>query len=177
MTYSIAPPAKPSITGRNISEAEPSPKPAQTPIISSSPIATDMRNVRRRVTPASSRGAMMTIPSGTFCRAMPADTIHAGLSPEAPLMLTPAAIPSGSLCIAMAITKSSILFRLLLLWCSSGSSPVMWCRCGVTRSRTFRKSAPAITPTTTTHQPEAPPLSRAGSISPRVEAASMTPAQ
>ena len=58
-----------------------------------------------RVIPAIIKGAIITIPSGMFCRAMPKETPHS-VAPSEEQTLTPAAMPSGSLCRAIAITKS-----------------------------------------------------------------------
>ena len=90
---------------------------------------------------------------------------------------TPAAMPSGSLCKATAITKSNMRFREALLRCSSWSRPVILCMCGVTKSSRFKNNAPTATPTTASHQSAAPACSTAGTIRPRVAAASITPAQ
>ena len=66
-------------------------------------------------------GAIMTMPSGIFCRAMPpAMTRACEVSPEP--KPTPAAMPSGRLCIAMAVTKSKTLLSWGLLW-GSRSGP------------------------------------------------------
>ena len=116
------------MTGRKVAEAEPRPKPIHTPSTSSKPVERAMRKVRRRETPATSKGAMMTIPSGMFCKAMPKETDQSVAEPVAALMLTPAAMPSGSLCNAIAMTKRRTWLRVLLLRCSSGSRPVMVCR-------------------------------------------------
>ena len=139
-------------------------------------MAREMRKVRNFETPAISRGAITTIPSGTFCSAIPKLTAQAELL-SAALNPTPAAIPSGNLCKAMARTKSSTRFSEALLRCSSSSSPVSLCRCGVSRSSTFRNSIPAMTPASTSHHRPIPASSAAGTISPTVDAASITPAQ
>ena len=56
---------------------------------------------------------LMTIPSGIFCRAIPPAIRSA--SPVFPEPNpTPAAIPSGRLCIAIAITKSKTLLAFAL---------------------------------------------------------------
>ena len=55
-------------------------------------------------------GAIIIIPSGIFWRAIPLATVMASDIFPVP-KLTPAAIPSGKLCIAMAATKRSILFN------------------------------------------------------------------
>ena len=119
---------------------------------------------------------MITMPSGMLWKAMPRVTAHDVTS--SPFMLTPAAMPSGNLCMAMAMTKSMMRFSDALLRCSSVSRPVMVCMWGVTRSMTFRKKAPAITPITIPHQGiPSPVASKAGTISPMVDAASIIPAQ
>ena len=108
----MAPPAKLSMTGSSTSDTAPKAKPIHTPTTSSKPMPMEMTKVRNGFTPAMMRGAMMTIPSGTFCRAMPRLTVQPPESKS--LMLTPAAMPSGSLCMAMAITKRSTLLSLAL---------------------------------------------------------------
>ena len=133
-------------------------------------------SVRILLTPAIRRGEIITIPSGTFCRAIPNVTDQAALL-SVSLKPTPAAIPSGNLCRAMASTKRRTLFRFELLACCSGSNPVMACRCGVNASNTFRNKAPTITPMAIVHHPPVPAPSTAGSISPTVDAAYITPAQ
>ena len=77
-------------------------------------MATDIMNVRMRFTPASSSGAIITMPSGMFCSAMPKLTVHDASSPS--LMLTPAAMPSGNLWMAMAMTNRRMWLRVELLW-------------------------------------------------------------
>ena len=139
-------------------------------------MAREIRKVRNFETPAISSGAITTIPSGTFCSAIPKLTAQAELL-SAALNPTPAAIPSGNLCRAIASTNSSTRFSEALLRCSSSSSPVSLCICGVSRSSTFRNSIPPITPISTSHQRPIPACSAAGRISPTVDAASITPAQ
>ena len=109
----MAPPAKPSITGSMAADTVPKAKPIQTPTTSSRPMDSAMQNVRNTLTPATSSGAMMTIPSGMFCRLRPSVTPHEAASSSAPAMLTPAAMPSGNLCKAMAMTKSITRLRLV----------------------------------------------------------------
>ena len=58
--------------------------------------------------PAASIGPMITIPSGMFCRAMPPATVMASVVLPEPKP-TPAAMPSGRLWIAMAVTNNSTL--------------------------------------------------------------------
>ena len=70
--------------------------PIHTPMTSSMAMASDMMSVRILLTPARSRGDIMTMPSGMFCRAMPNVTVHASDMSSA-LNPTPAAMPSGSL--------------------------------------------------------------------------------
>ena len=106
---------------------------------------------------------------------MPKVTAQASLVSSA-LNPTPAAMPSGSLCRAIAITNSSMRSIEALLRCSSWSRPVILCMCGVTQSSTFRNRTPATTPITGSHQPP-PACSRAGTIKPSEAAASMMPAQ
>ena len=48
--------------------------PNNVPATSTSPVARASRNVRLRLIPAASIGAMIIIPSGTFCSAIPAAT-------------------------------------------------------------------------------------------------------
>ena len=86
-------------------------------------MATDMTKVRMGFTPANSNGAMTTMPSGTFCMAMPKLTVQ--LVATTSLKLTPAAMPSGNLCKAMAMTNNRILLSDALWRCSSASSPVI----------------------------------------------------
>lgn len=150
--------------------------PIHTPITSSMAMASDMIRVRVLFTPASKRGEMITIPSGMFWSAIPNDTVHA-FEMSVELNPTPAAMPSGSLWSAMAMTNSIIRFNDELLVCCSGSSPVMWCMCGVTKSRRLRNIAPTITPIATNHHCPLPACSAAGTMSPRTDAASITPAQ
>ena len=65
----------------------------------------EMKKVRAAETPAIIKGAIITIPSGMFCKAIPNETPHS-VTPSPEQTLTPAAIPSGNLCKAIAITKS-----------------------------------------------------------------------
>ena len=65
---------KPNITGRKVEEAEPKPKPNRMPTTSSRAMKMEMKKVRTAVTPAIIKGAIITIPSGMFCRAIPKDT-------------------------------------------------------------------------------------------------------
>ena len=137
--------------------------------------------VRIGVMPAISSGAIITIPSGIFCMEMPIVTAQSMLPDASWFIVTPAAIPSGSLWMAIAITKSSTPLSLWLLLCSSGSSPVIVCICGVKISSRLRKRAPATTPMLTQSHPSVMPesivISKAGSISPTVQAESIMPAQ
>lgn len=103
----MAPPAKPNITGRKVEEAEPKPKPNRMPATSSKAIKMEMKKVRAAETPAIIKGAIITIPSGMFCRAIPKETPHS-VAPSAEQTLTPAAIPSGSLCKAIAIRRLAL---------------------------------------------------------------------
>ena len=91
----MAPPASASMKGSMAWLTLPSVKPSHTPTISSRPMANDSMKVRSRERPATSSGAMTTMPSGTCCSAMPSDTVHCVAS--SPFMLTPAAMPSGNL--------------------------------------------------------------------------------
>ena len=111
-----------------------------------------------------------------FCNARPRVTLQAALSLSL-LKLTPAAMPSGSLCIAMAKIKRRILFICSLFACSSGSRPVSLCKCGVILSSKLKNKAPSITPIATCHQPALPAISVAGRIRPITDAASIMPAQ
>ena len=107
---------------------------------------------------------------------MPIVTLHEENS--VPFMLTPAAIPSGNLCMAMARMNSITLFSEALFICSSLSNPVNVCMCGVKKSMMFRNIAPSITPPTITHHGIlSDACSKAGTINPIVDAASMIPAQ
>ena len=124
--------------------------------------------------PAASIGAMITMPSGIFCRAIPPAMISACVvSPEP--KPTPAAMPSGRLCMAIAKTNSRTLLR-FALWCASGSSPTNLCKCGTNLSMRLRQTAPAKIPATVISIPYFPPYSRDGTISPSTAAASITPA-
>ena len=126
------------------------------------------------LTPALSIGAIITIPSGMFCKAIPPAIINAWFTSPEPKP-TPAAMPSGRLCIAIAITKSSTRFRLVLL-CSSISGPIILCKCGTSLSIRFRHNAPAKIPPIVNNSLYFPPNSKEGTISPITAAASITPA-
>ena len=56
-----------------------------------------IKNVRIPDTPANNSGAMITIPSGMFCKAILNDTNNDASPAELLLILTPAAMPSGHL--------------------------------------------------------------------------------
>ena len=86
----------------------------------------EMKKVRHRLTPANSNGDITTMPSGTFCKAIPTVTAQA-LSNSSALKPTPTAIPSGNLWMAIAITKRSTwLIDALWLWCSCSSPVRLW---------------------------------------------------
>ena len=91
--------------------------------------------------------------------------------------LTPAAIPSGKLCIAIAVTKSKTLLNLLLACFSSSSAvPINLCKCGTALSIKFKNNAPEKIPTSVINSAKSNPLSSDGIISPNIEAESITPA-
>ena len=72
----MAPPAKPSITGRKVEEAEPKPKPNRMPITSSRAMKMEIKKVRTAVTPASIKGATQCLrphPRGVRGKAEGAD--------------------------------------------------------------------------------------------------------
>ena len=126
--------------------------------------------------PALSMGAMMTMPSGMFCNAIPPAMVRASaLLPEP--KPTPAAMPSGKLWMAMASTKSMILLtRSVPSGWLSWSTPTRRCRWGTRRSMRLRASAPQKTPAMVISTANLPPFSREGRIRPMTAADSITPA-
>ena len=105
------PPAKDSANGKIAVDRDTKKYPIKVPITSITPVNEAIKRAFPLLIPTESIGAIITIPSGMFCKAMPPAIVRASASFPVPKP-TPAAIPSGKLCIAIASTNSRILLTL-----------------------------------------------------------------
>ena len=176
MIYSMAPPAKASRNGRIAALRDTVANPSSVPAISITPVDMASSSVRRGGMPACSMGAISTMPSGRFCRAMPPAMASARGMSSVPKP-TPAARPSGRLWMAMAATNSSTRSR----WGersagARGSRPESCCIRAASRSSSSRNAAPHRIPVEVMRTAQVPPLSSDGRIRPATAALSMMPA-
>gem|GEM_PF-2395455 len=128
-------------------------------------------------------GSEIAAPSGKFCMPMPAasaiaEAYAAGFPAccAASANDSPTAIPSGILCNVTAITSKEVRFI-------DEDMPSVFfmpgCRCGISRSSTYKNTMPRINPPAAASHPVCPPASAssiAGISRLHTEAAIMTPA-
>ena len=116
-------------------------------------------------------GKITAMPSGIFCRAIPAAISIPRTTSPVPKP-TPAAIPSGRLCRAIAIMNRYTLF----VSSPAAESPALLQSRGVIESIRPTHAAPENKPRQQTNTPSLPPYSTDGRIRLIIADASITPA-